>query len=178
MALVWTVCLVVFAAVYLFVISPRLKVKEKLVKEATAKRQLYETAVDAANEESKKKLAGEVDQMKSRLSEYITEFDDSANVTFEIGRIASEKQLGSFTVKTTDQAKNSDQLASKNIQENLIQISFESDFRQFAMFLNTLERHHPVVFVDRFKLSRGGVSGAGNSVDMDLSIFVRKRTQG
>jgi Tfp pilus assembly protein PilO len=176
--MVWAVCLVLFVLAYFFVIAPRIKVKAELVKESTAKRQLYETAIDAANEESSRKLADEVERMKIKLGDYIAEFDESANLTFDIGRIASEKQVGSFTVKTTEQAKTTDQLTSKNLQENRIEIAFESDFRQFATFLNALERHRPVVFVDRFKVSRGGPGEAGHKADMDLSIFVRKRTQG
>jgi Tfp pilus assembly protein PilO len=178
MALVWAACLVLFVLAYFFIIAPRLKVKAELAKESAQKRQLYESAIDAANEESKRKLADEVERVKNKLGDYITEFEESANLTFDIGRIAAEKQVGAFTVKTTDQAKNTDQLKTKSIQENLIQIAFESDFRQFATFLNTIERHRPVIFVDRFKVSRGGQNEATNTVDMDLSFFVRKRTEG
>jgi Tfp pilus assembly protein PilO len=178
MAMVWAACLVLFAIAYFFIIAPRLKVKAELVKKSVETHRMYETAIDAANEESKKKLAEEVERIKNKLGNYITEFEESANLTFDISRIAADKQVSSFTIKTTDQTKDTDQPESKNLQENHIGIAFESDFRQFAAFLNTLERHQPVVFVDRFKVSRGGASRAGHQVDMDLSIFVRKRTQG
>ena len=178
MAMVWAACLVLFAIAYFFIIAPRLKVKAELVKKSVETRRMYETAIDAANEESKKKLAEEVKRIKNKLGNYITEFEESANLTFDISRIAADKQVSSFTIKTTDQTKDTDQPESKNLQENRIGIGFESDFRQFTAFLNTLERHRPVVFVDRFKVSRGRTGETGHQVDMDLSIFVRKRTRG
>lgn len=177
MALVWSVCLALFVLVYFFFIAPRLTTKSELVKESDEKRQLYEAAVDAANEENKKKLAVEVEELRSQLGDYTADFEDFANLTFAISRIAAEKQVSSFAVKTTDEIRGTDQLDSKNIQENMIEITFESNFRQFATFLNTLERHRPVVFVDRFKLSRGGPGEITHRVDMDLSIFVRKKTK-
>jgi len=177
MALVWTVCLVLFVIAYFFIMAPQLKTKSELAKKSAEKLQIYEEAVDAANEENKKRLAEEVETLKNKLGDYTADYEESANLTFAISRIAAEKQVSSFAVKTSDQVKSSDQLKSKNIQENLIEITFESDFRQFATFLNTLERHRPVVFIDRFKLSRGRQSETEHKVDMDLSIFVRKRTR-
>jgi len=178
MALVWMACVILFVIAYYFIIGPQLKIKTGLEKESAEKRQMYREAMEAADEESRKKLVDEVERLKNELSGYIAEFEDSANLTFDIGRIAAEKQVSSFTIKTTDRINNVDQLESKNLQENRIDIAFESDFRQFATFLNALERHQPVIFVDSFKMSRAGSNKTLHKVDMDLSIFVRKRTQG
>jgi hypothetical protein len=178
MGLVWAASLVLFVLVYFFVIAPRMKVKAQLLKESAEKKQVYEASLNAATEESKKKLAGEVEILKSKLSDYAVEFEESTNLTFDISRIAADKQVSSFTIRATDQARGPDQLGFKNLQENRITISFESGFREFATFLNAVERHRPVVFVDRFKVSRGEGDKALNKVDMDLSIFVRKRSEG
>jgi Tfp pilus assembly protein PilO len=178
MALVWAACVILFAVAYYFVIGPQLKIKTELEKKSAEKRQMYEEAMDAANEESKKALVDQVEWLKNELGGYIAESEESANLTFDIGRIAAEKQVSSFTIKTTERNSDVDQLESKNLQENRIDIAFESDFKQFATFLNALERHRPVVFVDGFKMSRAGSDKTLHKVDMDLSIFVRKRTQG
>jgi Tfp pilus assembly protein PilO len=177
MALVWAGCLVLFVLAYFFIMAPQLKIKAELEHKADQKRQMYEAAIDAANEESGRKLADEVEKMKNKLGDYITEFEESANLTFAVRRIAGEKQLGSFAVKTTDRAMGSDKLESKNMEEKYIDIAFESDFRQFATFLNAIERYRPIIFVDRFKVSRAVQNEAGHKVEMDLTVFVRKRTQ-
>jgi hypothetical protein len=178
MGLVWAASFVLFVPVYLFVISPRSQVKALLVKESAEKKQMYEASLNAATEESKKKLADEIESLKSKLSDYAVEFEESANLTFDISRIAADKQVSSFTIKATDQAGDSGQLGSENLQENHIAISFESNFRRFAAFLNAIERHRPVIFVDRFRMLRGEQGVASHKVDMDLSIFVRKRPEG
>ena len=178
MGLVWAASLVLFLIVYFIAISPQLKIKAQLAAEANEKRQMCEASLNAAKEESKKKMADEVNGLKTRLSDFAVDFEESANLTFDISRIAADKQVSSFTVKANDQVKESGDSASKNLQENRIAITFVSDFRQFASFLNALERHRPVVFVDKFKVSRANKNETGNSVDMDLSIFVRKRPEG
>jgi Tfp pilus assembly protein PilO len=178
MGLVWAACFVLFVLAYFFVISPRLEVKARLVKESAVKERMYEAAVDAAKEENKKKLAEEVEGLKSKLNDYVSGFEESANLTFDISRIAADKQVSSFKVKATDQLRESGPLESKYLQENRVEAAFESDFTQFATFLNALERHRPVVFVDRFRISRGGRNENLDTVDMGISIFVRKRPEG
>jgi Tfp pilus assembly protein PilO len=177
-SVVWAVSFVLLMLAYFLVISPRLEVKAQLAKELVEKQQMYDAAVNAAQDDNKKKLADEVEVLKSKLGDYAVESDESANLTFDIGRIAADKQVGSFTIKTPDQMRDSDQSDSKYLQENRIDIAFASNFKQFAAFLNAIERHRPVIFVDKFKVSRGEQGGTSNKVDMGLSVFVRKRPEG
>ena len=178
MGIVWAASLVLFALIYYVVIAPQLKIKNQVLKDSTEKKQQFESALNAAQEDNKKKLAGEVEELKTRLSDYVSEYEESANLTFSISRIAADKRVSDFTVKTSEQGKVQDALVAKNLQENRIEIAFASDFLQFASFLNTLERHQPVIFVDRFKVSRGDQSGTPNKVDMTLSYFARKKLDG
>jgi hypothetical protein len=175
MGIVWAASLVLFALVYYVVIAPQLKIKNQVLKDSTEKRQKFEAALNAAQEDNKKKLAGEVEALKTKLSDYVSEYEESANLTFSISRIAADKQVSDFTVKTSEQSKVQDSAAAKNMQESRVEIAFASDFLQFASFINALERHQPVIFVDRFKVSRGDQSGTPNKVDMTLSYFVRKK---
>jgi regulator of replication initiation timing len=178
MGIVWTVSLVLFSLVYYVVIAPQLKVKNQVFKESTEKKQQFESALSAAQEENKKKLAVEVEELKTRLSDYVSEYEESANLTFSISRIAADKQVSDFTVKTYEQGRVQDAIVSNNLQENHIEIAFASNFLQFASFLNTLERHQPVIFVDRFKVLRGDHGGSTDKADMTLSYFARKKLDG
>jgi Tfp pilus assembly protein PilO len=175
MGLVWAGALVVVVAAFIFLINPQVREKERLAKEAAGKQNIYNGAVEAAKEDTKKKLAAELESLKSKLNDYAIDSEDSANMTLDISRVATAGQVSSFTVRAGEQRPQSGQTDSKYLQENRIQISFSSDFRQFATLLNTLERHRPVIFVDNFRITR---SSDNNKVDMDLSIFVRKRPEG
>ncbi|MGA2094420.1 MAG: GspMb/PilO family protein [Sedimentisphaerales bacterium] len=174
MGLVWAGALVVVVAAFIFLINPQVREKDRLAKEAADKQKLYNGAVEAAKEDTKKKLAAELESLKSKLNDYAIDSEDSANMTLDISRVATAGQVASFTIKNCEQQQ-SGQSDSKYLQENRIQISFSSDFRQFATLLNMLERHRPVIFVDNFRITR---ASDNNKVDMDLSIFVRKRPEG
>jgi type II secretory pathway component PulM len=175
MGIVWGVSLVLFVIAYYLFIAPQLKVKAHLLTEAAEKKEQLDMAINASVEENKKKLAAEVELFRAMLNSYVSEYEESANLTFAISRVAGDKQVNAFTVKTSEQDMQHDVLTSKNLQENRMEISYTSDFIQFVNFLNTLERHQPVVFVDRFRVQRGDQGGASNKVDMSLSFFVRKK---
>jgi len=178
LAIVWVVSIVFAALAFGFVISPRLKVSTQLAADVAKSRQKSEDAVAAAREENKKKLADELEMLKSKLFDYAVDAEDFANLTFDISRIAADKQISDVSVRTPDQSKLKEQIDSKNLQENRVDIAFQSNYLQFASFINALERHRPVVFIDMFKLSRGEKDQPGVKIDMDLTIFVKKRSQG
>jgi Tfp pilus assembly protein PilO len=178
LGVVWTASLVLAVLAFIFVLSPRLQVAAQLADDVEKNRQKYDQAVAAAREENKKKLSDELEILKTKFMDYAVEAEDFANLSFDISRIAADKQISDVSVKTPEQAKTKEQLDSKNLQENRVDISFQSNYVQFASFLNALERHRPIVFIDMFKLSRGERNEPGVKVDMDLTIFVKKRSQG
>ena len=178
MGMVWAGSLVVFVIAYVLFIAPQLKVKAGLTRQLNDAKKLFDSAVAAADDKNKKKLADEVDTLKVKLSGYAADSAESANLTFDIGRLAGDKQLGSFTVKTPESVWGNDVIDSKSIQENRVDVSFNSDYKGFAAFLNSLERHRPVIFVNRFKLTRGDQGLSTGKADMDLSFYVKKKTEG
>jgi len=178
MGIVWGVSFFLFAIAYYFFITPQLKIKAQLLRESTEKKERLDMALGVSLEDNRKKLAADVESLKTRLSNYVSEYEDSPNLTFAVSRIAGDRQVSAFTVKTSDISRQQDQLTAKTLQENKMEISFVSDFMQFANFINTLERHQPVVFVDRFRVQRDSQGGAANKVDMSLSFFVRKKQTG
>jgi len=178
MGIVWGVSFFLFAIAYYFFITPQLKMKAQLLREATEKKERLDMALSVSLEDNRKKMTAEIESLKTRLSNYVFEYEDSPNLTFAVSHIAGDRQVGAFTVKTSEISRQQDQLTAKNFQENKMEISFASDFLQFANFINALERHQPVVFVDRFRVQRDGQGGAANKIDMSLSFFVRNKRTG
>lgn len=178
MGTVWSVSFVLFMLAYFLVISPQMKAKARLERELTEKQRLHEAAVNVAKEEYKKKLNEELERLKGTLGDFVVESEQLADLTFDISRIAADKRVSAFTVRAADTSRNLGELDSNYLQENGIEVSFESDFRKFATFLNALERHRPVIFIDNFRVSRADRGEAASTVNMGLSVFVRKRPQG
>jgi len=177
LALVWAGSLVLFLLVYFLVLSPQAAALSRVEQKFAQAKHTYEAALLASRTETKTKLARELEQLQNRLGDFAVDFNNSSNLTFDIGRIAGEKQLGSFTVKTVDSRKNANDNDNQYLQENKVQISFEGSFTQFARFLNALERHRPVLFVDSFKIVRSAQESSPHKVDMDIAVFVRRRQQ-
>ncbi len=66
---------------------------------------------------------------------------------------------------------------SNSIEESNIDISFVSGFNQFASFVNSLERHKPVILVHEFELARSHQNKTAYQVTLDVRALVRKQQE-
>ena len=173
-ALIWAVCFTLFFFVYILVLGPQRSNQKWVENKLNEKKQMYESALKATQKETRIQLNEEIKRLQNRLGDFVIDFEDSANLTFDISQIAGEEKLASFSVKSRDSSKVSAIPNCDYICENHIDVSFTAWFPQFATFLNALERYRPVLFVDKFAVS----SGRGDSrpqVNVDLVVFTRKR---
>jgi hypothetical protein len=172
LGLVWIGCLILFVFVYLLAVKPQSSYRRKLSKQLEEKKQDYIAAREISNKESRKQLAIDVEKMEQQLHRFVADANDSANLTFDISRIANKISVVSFSIK----AKNSKGVFEipqcRMIGENKMDISFGGDFNQFASFLNSLERHEPLLFVDTFTIDRSNRDDEANKVSMSVSVFV------
>jgi len=176
-AVVWAVCLVIFLIAYIFVIGPQKSSKRLIENRLAEKRKTYEFAIKASQDETKIQLNEQIESLHSKLKDFVADFEDSASLTFDLSQIAEEKKVASFGSKV----KSNRGIAIKKddyqfISENKIDISFTGDFNQFATFLNALERHRPVIFVEKFTLiPSSGSKDLGYRVNMNVTAFVMKQ---
>ena len=175
LGMIWGACLIVFVFTYALVLKPQSLMKQKFSGELEEKKQDYIAARETSQEGARKRLLLEVEDLENKLRSYVADSNGSANLTFDISQIANKNDVASFSIKSRASNNFFDVPQCSLIGENRMDISFISDFRQFAMFLNSLEMHEPVVFVDSFSITRGRQSDSGHRVNMGLSVFVDKR---
>ena len=175
-ALIWAACFTLFFFVYVLVLRPQKGSQKQVENKLTQRKQMYESALKATQEETKIQLDGQIERLQDRLRDFVIDFEDSANLTFDISQIAGEKRLASFSIKSRDNSEVSAIPNCDRIGESRIDVSFTAGFRQFATFLNALERHRPVLFVDKFTVNSGR-GGSAPQVDVNLVVFVRKRQE-
>ncbi len=169
--LVWTGCFVLFLFLYIIVMAPQKNNKNQLDKQLAEKKQIYDSAVKAAQEETKIQIKQQMEDLKTKSRSFVAETGDLANLTFDISHLANEHRLASFSIKTAD----IEEITGCNfLAQNQIFVTFTAGFNQFAAFLNALERHRPVIFVDKFTIIRSEQDVSANQVNMDLSVFIRK----
>jgi hypothetical protein len=174
-ALIWAGCLVLFVLIYILVLGPQNRARKNLESEFSEKKQTYEFAQNATREETQNKLLEQIRSLRNDLDVFITDFKDSANLIFDISRIAKEKNVASLNVENEKVKAASDEDLAKNISESRINISFTAGFGQFAAFLNALERHRPVLFVNEFKLIRSNQNVSAYQVDIDVAALIKKQ---
>lgn len=173
-ALIWAGCFVLFFFVYMLVLMPQKKSKRQIENKFAEKKKIYDSALRASQDRTKKRLNKQIQNLENRLKDFVIDFEDSANLTFDISQIAKEKGVTSFSIRSVDDRMDSDIPDCNHICENHIDIDFVAGFNQFAAFLNALERHRPVVFVDKFAITRSDQKNSEHQIDMSLVVFVKK----
>ncbi len=174
-AIVWAACLVLLLLVYMIALRPQKSNRKRLEKKIAEKKQMYESAQRATQEETKIQVNEQIERLRNRLRDFVIDFEDSANLTFDISQIANEKNVTSFSVQNKDDRGVSVIPDCNYICENHIDISFTAGFNQFATFVNALERHRPVLFVNEFVITRSNKNESAYQVSLDVAAFVRKQ---
>lgn len=178
-AIAWAVCLLFFVAAYMILLKPQADSKSHLGKKLTEKKLEYEAAEKATEEQSKIELNERIAQLRERLRDFVIDFENAADLKFDITQIAREKEVASLSVGSGKRAKASTKSASdaNSIDESQIDISFVSGFNQFASFVNSLERHRPVIFVHEFKLARSNKDKSAYQITLDVRALVKKQQE-
>ncbi|UCC98210.1 MAG: hypothetical protein JSW66_20485 [Phycisphaerales bacterium] len=174
-AIVWGACLVLFLLAYVVVLRPQSLRKKRLDGTLTEKKQSFEAAQTAGRQSTQAQLREQIRQLEERLHDFVIDFEDSANLTFDIGQIATERNVTSFSVKGKTSRAASVAPELKHISEDHIDISFIAGFHQFATFVNSLERHRPVLFVNEFTIKKSNKDDAVYEVTLDVAAFVKKQ---
>ncbi|MEJ2646857.1 MAG: hypothetical protein P8016_00450 [Sedimentisphaerales bacterium] len=175
MGFIWASCLVIFVLAYFLVMSPQNKTRNEIERDLAESKQEYESARQAAREETTRRLKEEIGLLQDKLDMFVLDFKSAEDLTFDISRIAGESKVSSFNIRNDDIRASSASVDPNNIFEKHINVSFIAGFREFALFLNSLERHQPVLFIDAFTLSRQNNDKTTYQVSLDIAALVRKQ---
>ena len=177
-ALFWAGSFMLLLLVYMLITAPQKKRRELLEQQLAQKQQLYNSVLLASQEKMRSRLNAEIERLQNSLTSFVIDPENAANITFDISQIASEKKVNSFSIKPKQKNRNLTMPNCNYITENYIDISFTGSFRQFATFLNALERHQPVIFVDDFTITRSNKNDSAHQINMSLAFFVKKQQEG
>jgi len=180
-ALIWAGCCALFLLIYITALAPQKESSKWLETLYLVKKQAYESAQVAARDETKSELNKQIERLQDRLRDFVIDLENSVDLTFDISQLAKEKEVTSFSissVKGKDGRTDSEIPGCEHIGESFIKVSFNAGFNHFASLLNALERHRPVLFVDKCKITCPEQGGSNHSVNMELAVFVRKKTSG
>ena len=163
-----------FVFAYMLILAPQNKTAKQVKKKLVEKEQKYNFALQSIQPKTKLKLNKQIKDLQDDLANFVVDLEYSANLPFYITRIANEKQIAMVSIKNQSHGGKTKLSDCDYIHENYINIDFSANFNQFATFLNALERHRPVIFVDECSIERSDEGDSAHSVDMSLSVFVRE----
>jgi hypothetical protein len=174
MVLAWGPCLLAAAASYAVILRPQIDQKKELEANVTRSKERYARAFEAAKEKDQSQLAGQVEGLQSRIGAFVVSLTDAPDLAFKVGELANEAKLASFGMRPANR-NGADPLANpERIAEKHVDLTFAAGFRHFMAFLNALERHRPVLFVETFAINRPLEKNAEPQVSMELAVLVEK----
>ena len=181
-AITWAVSLVLCLVAYMIVLRAQDSGKKHLESTLAEQKQQHASARRAAQEQTRIQLNEQIEHLRQRLKDFVIDLDESTDLTFDISQIAGRENLASLSV-TTRAKKGAGRRGvsaqtepdSSHINENHIDIRFTAGFYQFATFVNALERHRPVLFIDKFKINRSNQDDSVYQVTLDVAALVTKR---
>ena len=177
----WAVCFIILLLAYMFVLAPQERIRRMTERKLDETKNLAQSAREAAEEKNKKELTKLLTDSGNKLRGFVVDPENAANLTLDIGRISNDVKLNAFSSnfvggeEATRGVVRTDNF--KHITPRQISVDFNSSFNKFAVFLNTLERRRPVIFVDTFSITRSAESDSGHKVDMKLAVLVGKKAE-
>lgn len=173
-ALVWLPCFVLFAIFYMLVIRQQSTKRADIEKRVVEARQLCDAAEAVTQEKTRAELNRQIEKIHDKVKNFLVDEKDYADLTFAISKMASEKNISEFSIRTEDKQQGSANAGFSHIYEKHMSVNFTSGFNQFAGFLNALERYQPVIFVNNFRMTRSEDKPTGHKISMNLVVLVRK----
>ena len=174
LAVAWGPCLLVAAASYAVILRPQLDHRKELEALVASSKERYARAVEAAKEKDQSRLAGQVESLHNRIGDLVVSLADAPDLAFKISELASEAKLTSFGMRPGNRNGPEALPDFEHIAEKHVDLTFSAEFGRFAAFLNTLERHRPVLFVETFAISRPVEKDSEPQASMELAVLVEK----
>jgi hypothetical protein len=171
---VWGACLVLTAVSYAVILRPHMDYRKALEAKVAVRKEQYARAVQAAKVKDQNCLAQQVETLRSRVADFVVNLQDAPNLAFRIGELANEAKLEAFGMRPANKSGAETQPSFERMGEKRATLNFTGGFRRFAAFLNTLERHRPVVFVEAFSISRPVEKDAEPQASMELAVLVER----
>jgi hypothetical protein len=171
---VWGPCLALAVAAYTMVLRPQLDYRHDLETQIAEAKKHHARAMEAAKPELQGHLTEQVDRLHDRIEDFLVRVEEEPELSFTIGGIAEETRLESFGIRPAASLTSHTTDGSDRLTEKRLSVNFVAGFTRFATFLNTLERHQPVVFVETFTINRPQEADAKPQVDMGLAVLVEK----
>jgi Tfp pilus assembly protein PilO len=177
-AAIWIVSVLILGGGYALFYSPQQVSLLQLKNQCAESQTSLKLAQLAAQDTVQAKQQQQCEEVKQLIASFSTQQDSVTELVFEIGRIATnDLRLFEFSSKSQRQKNYPTVGKSKLVSEGWLKVDFQATFEQFAQFLNQLERHDPVVFVEEVSFRRGTQGSLGHEISLELSFLTKTEAE-
>lgn len=131
-------------------------------------------AQSAGKEETKRRTQERLDKTQQSLNTFSCPASGESSLVFQISQLADSIGLKKFTSRFPEVIQETTLQESKHIAEGWLTTEFDADYLKTAAFINSLERHEPVLFVESIHLRSSRDNPGEASVRLTLSYLIRK----
>jgi hypothetical protein len=163
------------AAGYAWAILPQKQHLQSLQNQLTEANERWNEVHQAKAPKTMQRLQDRLEVIRDRLDEFVIPSDSAATLNFQIGQIANELELRNLTSERKEGLSQNVLDGYKNLGEVWLELNFETNFPKFAEFVNLLERHRPIVFVEKFKIEQKAQKPLVKDVQLTLCFFVESK---
>ncbi|HEV58024.1 MAG TPA: hypothetical protein ENN87_11120 [Phycisphaerales bacterium] len=176
MGIWWTLCIAVMLGLGVLVVLPQKERLADLANQTHDVAQRLAHAQEAGKPQTQARVQAEMTELKQRLADFTVRADSASSLTFQIGQLADMIQLKDLTSKRKEGLSQDKLEGFRNLGEVWLEVAFKGDFWQFAQFINQLERHEPVVFVETFNIKRDIRGGQAREAEVSLCFLVQSES--
>jgi hypothetical protein len=167
----WVLCLIALGAFHLGYVAPRERSLTACSAEAKTKFDRASLLMRAKSPKEQERRKTELTTAERKYAEFVLAADEISKLDFAIREIADRNKLQDFSARHTTTTTAVGPVKLKQIAQSELLISFTGGFPGILRFVNDLERHEPVVFVNQFSLRRDAIKTDTLACDMECSVL-------
>ena len=111
------------------------------------------------------------EELSRQYADFVFRSDQMSKLDFAIQGIAEKSGLSSFSARHLETTAAPESLKLQQIAQRELSLSFTGGFPGFLHFVNELERHQPLVFVNQFTVHGASNKDAGLGCEVECSVL-------
>ena len=173
LGLIWGCSMVLLAAAYVCVSLPQKKALKAIDAKLSERSLVYDISKEANSKISIDERRAQIDMLVDKLTLFVANSYDLDNLTFDISETAERLKVDSFSSKGSGSEIFVEIPNCGYIGYSFIEIEFSGSFNDFAIFVNEMERHKPVIFIDEFSITNKTDTKGLSKAVMYLAVLVQ-----
>ncbi len=126
-----------------------------------------------AMEPNRKKLENEIERLRAEFNSIAVSSEESFNIPFEVRDLTLKGDVRELSVKSVK--SKSSKKSDKEVELNFVNVTFNSNFNDFAGTISRYEQSKPLLLTDKFTIKRANNDISNNSVLLNTAFFTVNR---